>query len=67
MRAGLREGDIILDVDGEDVTRVRPLPGAIAAHEPGDTVRLTIERDGRRQEIEVTLGAWSGAEEPGDK
>jgi serine protease Do len=54
-------------VDGEDVTRARPLPGAIAAHEPGDTVRLTIERDGRRQEIEVTLGAWSGTEEPGDK
>jgi len=36
----------------------------IAAHEPGDTVALTIERHGREQEIEVRLDEWPTPEEP---
>jgi len=63
--AGLREGDLILAVDDEEVTRETPLTVLIAAHEPGDVVVLTIERDGREREIEVELGEWSAPEEPG--
>mgnify|MGYP001120132474 CR=1 FL=1 len=63
--AGLREGDLILAVDDDDVTRETPLAGLIATHEPGDTVALTFERDGRKREIEVELGAWPALEEPG--
>lgn len=63
-RAGLREGDLILAVDGEDVTTETPLVNLIAAHEPGDTVALTIERHGREQEIEVRLDEWPTPEEP---
>ena len=63
--AGLREGDLILAVDDDAVTRETPLAGLIAAHEPGDVVVLTVERAGREREIEVELGEWPVPDEPG--
>lgn len=63
-KAGLREGDRILAVNGEAVTYETPLVGLIAAHGPGDAVTLTIERDGREREIGVELGGWPAPEEP---
>jgi membrane-associated protease RseP (regulator of RpoE activity) len=63
--AGLREGDLILAVDDEEVSRETPLVGLIAAHGPGDVVVLTVERDGREREIEVELSEWPAPEEPG--
>jgi predicted metalloprotease with PDZ domain len=62
--AGLREGDLILAVDDEAVSRETPLVGLIAAHRPGDVVALTVERDGREREIEVELSEWPAPEEP---
>jgi S1-C subfamily serine protease len=63
--AGLREGDLILAVDDDAVTRETPLAGLIAAHEPGDVVVLTVERAGREREITVELGEWPASDEPG--
>jgi len=65
--AGLRESDLILAVDDEEVSRETPLVDLIAAYEPGDTVVLTIERGSREREIEVELGAWPAPEEPGER
>jgi predicted metalloprotease with PDZ domain len=64
-RAGLREGDLILAVDDEAVSRETPLVGLIAAHGPGDVVVLTVERDGRERKIDVELSEWPAPEEPG--
>lgn len=55
-RAGLRVGDRIVAVDGERLGLTTDLAERIAGHRPGDTVALTIVRDGREQEVEVTLG-----------
>jgi membrane-associated protease RseP (regulator of RpoE activity) len=63
--AGLREGDLILAVDDEEVSRETPLVGLIAAHGPGDVVVLAVERDGRERRIEVELSEWPAPEEPG--
>jgi len=63
--AGLRAGARILAVDGDEVTPKTPLAGLIADHEPGDTVTLTVERDGQEWESEVELGRWPVLEEPG--
>jgi len=63
--AGLRQSDLILAVDGEKVTGETPLVMLIVAYEPGDTVVLTIERDGQEREIGVELGEWPAQEEPG--
>jgi S1-C subfamily serine protease len=65
VEAGLREGDLILAVDDEEVTRETPLTDLIAAYEPGDLVVLTVERDGRERKAEVELSEWPTLEEPG--
>ncbi len=52
-RAGLRTGDVILKVDGEDVPDDRALRFRVATHPPGEGVTLTVLRDGDRIEIPV--------------
>jgi membrane-associated protease RseP (regulator of RpoE activity) len=54
--AGLREGDIITEVDGRPVNETRPLNEHIGRYEPGDRIELTILRDGRKRDISVRLG-----------
>jgi S1-C subfamily serine protease len=54
--AGLERGDIITAVDGQAVDSEHPLANQLLAHQPGDTVALTIDRDGETQELSVTLG-----------
>ncbi|GAB4371607.1 MAG: hypothetical protein Kow0062_07280 [Acidobacteriota bacterium] len=56
-QAGIRPGDVLVAIDGEAVTDLRTYAKLLARHAPGDRVRLTIERDGTRQELEATLTA----------
>jgi putative serine protease PepD len=50
-------GDMVVAVDGKDVSTVDGLRDAIAAHKPGETVELTVVRSGGdRETIEVELG-----------
>lgn len=56
-RAGLKKDDVILRFDGEQVTTVRKLNRLIEEAAAGQTVRLTISRNGTEQEISVTLGS----------
>ncbi len=51
------QADRILAVDGEPMKTGVRFRDKIWEHKPGDVVRLTILRDGRQQEIDVTLGA----------
>jgi serine protease Do len=55
-RAGLRKGDVILAVNGTSVSDRNQLTLKISQMAPGSTVRLTIWRDGRTQDVNVTLG-----------
>jgi S1-C subfamily serine protease len=50
-------GDIILAVDGTPVDSVARLLNRLDEHRPGDTVRLSIARDGQTIEVPVTLQA----------
>jgi putative serine protease PepD len=59
-KVGLREGDVITSVDGEPVTDQNELSSAIIAHDVGETVKITIVRDGDRQTVEATLGPRPG-------
>ncbi len=60
-RAGLRRGDIILEVDGRPVQSVSDLQSKIRGYDPGETVTLTVARreddDTVRREVDVELGA----------
>jgi S1-C subfamily serine protease len=49
-------GDVIVSVDGQPVVRPDDLARYISIHQPGQTVQLEVLRDGKRKQIEVTLG-----------
>ena len=59
--AGLREGDVVTEIDGEAVADADELRTLIDARQPGDSVELTIVRDGEEQTIEVELAARPSA------
>jgi S1-C subfamily serine protease len=51
------QADYILEVDGESVETASALIEEIERRRPGDSVALTILRDGQRRRVTVTLGA----------
>jgi membrane-associated protease RseP (regulator of RpoE activity) len=55
--AGLEVGDIIVAVDGRNVTQAMPLDEIIQQYEAGDRVDLTVERGGRERTIRVRLAS----------
>ncbi len=59
-KADIREGDIILKVDGKEVNQPNQLQGYIASKSAGTIVKLTLFRDGKEIEREVTLKAREG-------
>jgi serine protease Do len=58
--AGVRKGDIITALGRVRVERYGDLLGALRDYAPGDTVTLTIFRDGDKRKLEATLGEKSG-------
>ena len=55
--AGLEVGDIITKFDGKDVTSASDLMLDVRSKNPGDKVKLEVNRNGQTKEIEVTLGS----------
>jgi serine protease Do len=53
--AGLRQGDVIVAVDGNRVQRVGQFQRLVASRRPGETVRLDVVRFGRAQSFQVRL------------
>jgi hypothetical protein len=57
-RAGLREGDVIVSFDGQQIGDFESLTALIAQHSGGDRVAVEFLRDGMKQQVEVVLGQW---------
>jgi serine protease Do len=55
-KSGLKRGDIVVDLDGMPVDDSRQLSLKIAQSAPGTTAKLRVLRDGKPQELTVTLG-----------
>ena len=55
-KAGLKAGDVIIEADGQKITKMDELNEIKNKHKIGDTLKLKINRDGKEQEISVTLG-----------
>ncbi|MBK3516409.1 Do family serine endopeptidase [Carboxylicivirga marina] len=53
--AGIKAGDIILSVNGEDVNSVPELQERVSMHRPGEKVNLIVLRNGKQKPFEVTL------------
>ena len=49
-------GDLIVALDGQEVTNEQDLSAAMTAHRAGDTVRVTIYRGRKRMDVLVVLG-----------
>lgn len=55
-KAGLQAGDVVLGVNGQKVDSSADLPRIIGELKPGSVVRLSIWRDRKARELNVTLG-----------
>jgi serine protease Do len=55
-KAGLKEGDIITAVDGQEIKPASPLDAILTQFAPGRTVTLDVIRNGTSITVEVTLG-----------
>lgn len=56
-KAGLKENDIVLAINGEEITQSKPLIYLISKYNPGDEVVLTILRQGEEEKISLTLSS----------
>lgn len=56
-KADIKEGDIIIAVDGEHIKTANELPIRIASVRPGQKVMLTVLRDGKEMKVPVTVAA----------
>jgi len=54
--AGLKDGDIIVAVDGTAIDADSPLDDVLTQFAPGRTVALEVLRSGQKQTITLTLG-----------
>jgi putative serine protease PepD len=77
--AGVREGDVIVAIDGKAVAGAESLTGYVRAYPSGAEVTVTLVRDGSSQDVDVTLavreetsadsgqgGSGSGSTDPRD-
>jgi len=61
--AGVKEQDVIIEVDGEKVNDSSNLKNLISSGRPNDKTKLTVIRDGREKNLTVTLGLRPGEKE----
>jgi serine protease Do len=55
-KAGIKEGDIILEINGERIDEDHPLANMLIKYSPNEEITLRISRDGKEQNIKVKLG-----------
>jgi serine protease DegQ len=55
-KAGVKVGDILIAVDGKPVTNTATMLDRVAQLKPDSTARFSFVRDGREQEIPITVG-----------
>ena len=61
-KAGLKAGDVILDLNGHTIADYNQLRNEIAGKQPGTTVTLTVLRNGKKKDIKVKLGELNNHE-----
>ena len=54
-KAGLKRGDVLLKINGEAITGVRPVMDKIVESRPGTKLTISVIRDGKPLEVEVTI------------
>ena len=62
-KAGIKEGDRILEIDGVRIRSQRRFRTLFTRAEPKDKMKIKIERDDKEMEIEVTVGSRKDADD----
>jgi serine protease Do len=55
-KAGLKQGDVVLDLNGTEVKELHDLPRLVAAVSPGSKATLTVWRGGKSSEVAAAVG-----------
>jgi putative serine protease PepD len=63
-RAGIRQGDVITRIDGEDVGEPSDITQALSDDSPGKVVVVELSRDGSDETLRATLGTRPAASTP---
>ncbi|HEX5945561.1 MAG TPA: trypsin-like peptidase domain-containing protein [Acidimicrobiales bacterium] len=58
--AGVAQGDVIVSVNGEDITSNEQLGDIVRDREPGDTIEIVVEREGEEQTLTAEIGRQGG-------
>jgi S1-C subfamily serine protease len=61
--AGLRSGDLIQAIDGKNLSSEQQLADIVAKDQPGQKVKLLVDRNGWKRDFSVTLGERSAVRE----
>ena len=56
-KGGLKVGDVILSVNGNSIDMSGDLPHLVGAMKPGSKAKLEVVRDGKRQTLNIEIGA----------
>jgi len=62
-RAGIKAGDVVLKVDGKEVTREQTLSFLVANTAPGSRIPIDLIRDGKRMKVTAKVGTRPTEEE----
>ena len=54
-KAGIKAGDVIIEADGQKITKMDELNEIKNKHQIGDTMTLKVNRDGQERDLTVTL------------
>ena len=54
-RAGIREGDVIVAINGIEIQRAEDLPRNVARHAPGSTIVVSVLRKGKKRSFKAKL------------
>lgn len=65
--AGIKVGDIILEIDGKNTNTSSELMEIIGRHRPGDKVTAKVDRKGKLMEFNIVLKNQEGKTEPYEK
>jgi serine protease Do len=58
-KIGLKEGDVILKINGNPINQDQPLISLISKYNPSTEITLTVLRNGKQSDYKVTLGQLS--------
>jgi len=54
-KAGIQAGDILLQINGEQIDQDHPLTDLLQKYQPGDTITVHLTRKGTEMDVKVTL------------